>query len=71
MTDEQSTLPTVTADDKLAQRIVEKIEDKELVSIERVSKIRDGLRKGTLSSADWRLIAEQDVLLAEKAVQKK
>ena len=47
-----------TADEDLADKIAEELGAAKLISIEKLPAIRDGLRKGSLTSADWKLLVE-------------
>ena len=47
-----------TPDEQLAEKITEAIGAAKLVNNEKLGRIREGLRKGSLSSADWKLLVE-------------
>jgi hypothetical protein len=57
MPGQATTLPT-TPDEQLADKITEAIGAAKLVNSERLARIREGLRKGSLSSAEWKLLVE-------------
>ena len=57
MPGQATTLPT-TPDEQLADKITEAIGAAKLVNSERLTRIREGLRKGSLSSAEWKLLVE-------------
>ena len=57
MADPTTPSPT-TPDEQLADKITEAISVAKLVNKDRLSRIREGLRKGSLSSADWKLLVE-------------
>jgi hypothetical protein len=54
----QATPFPTTPDEQLADKITEAIGAAKLVNNERLSRIREGLRKGSLSSAEWKLLVE-------------
>ena len=47
-----------TADEDLADKVVEALGAAKLISDEKLPTVRDGLRKGSLTSADWKLLVE-------------
>lgn len=47
-----------TADETLAGRIADAIGIAKLVNDQKLPRIRDGLAKGTITAADWKLLAE-------------
>lgn len=55
---DQATASPTTPDEQLAEKITEAIAAAKLVNNEKLSRIREGLRKGSLSSADWKLLVE-------------
>jgi hypothetical protein len=55
---DQTTPSPLTPDEQLAEKITEAIGAAKLVNKEKLSRIREGLRKGSLSSADWKLLVE-------------
>jgi hypothetical protein len=57
MSDQAIPFPT-TPDEQLADKITAAISAAKLVNNDRLSRIREGLRKGSLSSADWKLLVE-------------
>ena len=57
MPDQATPFPT-TPDEQLADKITEAIGAAKLVNNEKLTRIREGLRKGSLSSADWKLLVE-------------
>lgn len=57
MNDPNTVIPK-TADEDLADKIVEALDAAKLVSVEKLPAVRDGLRKGGLTSADWKLLVE-------------
>ena len=57
MPDQTTPVPS-TPDEQLAEKITEAIGAAKLVNNERLSRIREGLRKGSLSSAESKLLVE-------------
>jgi hypothetical protein len=55
---DQTTPSPSTPDEQLAEKIAEAIRAAKLVNNEKLGRIREGLRKGSLSSADWKLLIE-------------
>jgi hypothetical protein len=55
---DQTTPSPSTPDEQLAEKITEAIGAAKLVNNEKLGRIREGLRKGSLSSADWKLLVE-------------
>jgi hypothetical protein len=55
---DQTTPSPSTPDEQLAEKIAEAIGAAKLVNNEKLGRIREGLRKGSLSSADWKLLIE-------------
>jgi len=55
---DQTTPSPSTPDEQLADKITAAISAAKLVNNDRLSRIREGLRKGSLSSADWKLLVE-------------
>ena len=47
-----------TADEDLADKIAEALDTAGLISAEKLPRVKDGLRKGSLTSADWKLLVE-------------
>ena len=47
-----------TADEDLADKIAEALGAAKLISAEKLPSVKDGLRKGSLTSADWKLLVE-------------
>jgi hypothetical protein len=47
-----------TADEDLADKIAAALGAANLISAEKLPSVKDGLRKGTLTSADWKLLVE-------------
>jgi hypothetical protein len=47
-----------SSDDVLAATIADAITKASLVSQQKAIRLRDGLAKGTLTAADWKLLAE-------------
>ncbi|GAA3767212.1 hypothetical protein [Terriglobus aquaticus] len=47
-----------TADEELADKIADSLGAAKLISTEKLPRVRDGLRKGNLTSADWKLLVE-------------
>ncbi len=47
-----------TADEELADKIADSLGVAKLISIEKLPTVKDGLRKGNLTSADWKLLVE-------------
>ena len=54
--------PTVavpkTADEELADTIADSLGAAKLISVGKLPAVKDGLRKGNLTSADWKLLVE-------------
>ena len=57
MTDLGNQVPK-DADEELADRIVKAIGAAKLVSTDKLPKVKEGLRSGNLTSADWKLLIE-------------
>ena len=57
MQDQTAPSPS-TPDEQLAEKIAEAIGAAKLVNNEKLARIREGLRKGSLSSVDWKLLIE-------------
>lgn len=55
---EQAAHDAQTPDDDLASKIADAIGAANLVSADKLDRIRQGLCKGSLSSADWKLLVE-------------
>jgi hypothetical protein len=55
---DQTTPSPSTPDEQLAEKITVAIGAAKLVNDEKLGRIREGLRKGSLSSADWKLLVE-------------
>ena len=55
---DQITPSPSTPDEQLAEKIAEAIGAAKLVNNDKLGRIREGLRKGSLSSADWKLLVE-------------
>lgn len=55
---EQAAHDAKTPDDELASKIADAIGAANLVSADKLDRIRQGLLKGSLSSADWKLLVE-------------
>ena len=55
---DQTTPSSSTPDEQLAEKITEAIGAAKLVNNEKLGRIREGLRKGSLSSAEWKLLVE-------------
>jgi hypothetical protein len=47
-----------TADEDLADQIAAALGEAKLISIEKLPAVKAGLRKGNLTSADWKLLVE-------------
>lgn len=50
--------PAPTPDDSLAARIADGIAKDSLVGEQKITWLREGLAKGTLTASDWKLLAE-------------
>jgi hypothetical protein len=57
MSDLGAVIPN-TADEELADKIAVALGEAKLISAEKLATVRDGLRKGSLTSADWKLLVE-------------
>ena len=64
---ENETQPTLTPDEELAATITEAIGAANLVSAQKLPRIKDGLIKGNLTSNDWKLFAELSSVVKEGA----
>lgn len=55
---ESTTQSPQSPDVELADKIAKAIDSAHLVNTEKLARIREGLHKGNLSSADWKLLVE-------------
>lgn len=56
--EEQAPQGAKTPDEELAGKITDAIGAAKLLSVDKLARIREGLSKGSLSSADWKLLVE-------------
>ena len=55
---DQTSQRSQSADDELANRIAAAIETGGLIVADKTTSVREGLRKGSLNSAEWKHLAE-------------